>query len=119
MAVLILYRGGHDDKDVKGRWCLGMGERKEKKRKRGGCGSDQGIYETRVVCVWNGGTDQIGMGMQGKGRDETNCKRKEKKKKRIVLVYVTDLPVRMQGFWVLVIANVYGHVQITGQRRWV
>ena len=56
-----------------------MGERKEKKRKRGGCGSDQGLYEMRVVCVWNGGTDQIGMGMQGKGRDETNYKRKEKK----------------------------------------
>ena len=56
---------------------MGMGERKEKKRK---CGSDQGLYETRVVCVWNGGTDQIGMGMQGKGRDETNYKRKEKKR---------------------------------------
>ena len=68
--------GRHDDEDVKGRWCLGMGERKEKKRK---CGSDQGLYETRVVCVWNGGTDQIGMGMQGKGRDETNYKRKEEK----------------------------------------
>ena len=66
---------------MKGRWCFGMGERKEKKRKRGGCGSDQGLYETRVVCVWNGGTDQIGMGMQGKGRDETNYKRKEKKKR--------------------------------------
>ena len=60
-----------------------MGERKEKKRKRGGCGSDQGLYETRVVCVWNRGTDQIGMGMQGKGRDETNYKRKEKKRKKV------------------------------------
>ena len=57
-------------------------KRKEKKRKRGGCGSDQGLYEMRVVCVWNGGTDQIGMGMQGKGKNETNYKRKEKQKKK-------------------------------------
>ena len=90
-----------------------MGERKEKKRKRGGCGSDQGLYETRVVCMWNGGTDQIGMGMQGKGKDETNYKRKEKKS--ILLVYVTNLPARMQGFWVLVIANMYSHMRITGR----
>ena len=66
---------------MKGRWCLGMGERKEK-RKRGRCGSDQGLCETRVVCVWNGGMDQIGMGMQGKGKNETNYKRKGKEKKR-------------------------------------
>ena len=100
---------------MKGRWCLGMGERKEKKRK---CGSDQGLYETRVVCVWNGGTDQIGMGMQGKGRDETNYKRKEEEK-GILLVYATDLPAHMQGFWVPVIANMYGHMRIIGRRTWV
>ena len=58
-----------------------MGKRKEKKRERGRCGSDQGLCETRVVCMWNGGMDQIGMGMQGKGKNETNYKRKEKKKK--------------------------------------
>ena len=55
--------GRHDDEDVKGRWCLGMGERKEKKKKEGRCGSDQGLCEMRVVCVWNRGMDQIGMGM--------------------------------------------------------
>ena len=61
---------------------FGYGRKKRKKRKRGGCGSDQGLYEMRVVCVWNGGMDQISMGMQGKGKNETNCKRKEEKKKK-------------------------------------
>ena len=60
-----------------------------------------------------------GMGMQGKGKNETNYKKKEKKKKGVLLVYVTDLPAHMQGFWVLVIANVDGHMQITGRRTWV
>ena len=59
--------------------------------------------------------DQIGMGMQGKGKNETNYKRKEKKerkKKGVLLVYVTDLPVHMQGFQVPVIANVYSYMRI-------
>ena len=60
----------------------GRKKRKEKKRKRGGCGSDQGLYETRVVCVWNGGMDQIGMGMQGKERMKLIIKGKKKKKKK-------------------------------------
>ena len=54
---------------MKGRWCLGMGERKEKKRKRGGCGSDQGLYETRVVC-----------GMGGWIKSEWECRGKERMK---------------------------------------
>ena len=53
--------------------------------------------------MWNGGMDQIGMGMQGKGKNETNYKRKGKKEKGVLLVYATDLPVRMQGFWVRVV----------------
>ena len=69
--------------------------------------------------MWNGGTDQIGMGMQGKGKNETNYKRKEKKKKGVLLVYATNLPARMQGFQVLVITNVDSHMQITGRQMWV
>ena len=93
-----------------------MGERKEKKRKRGGCGSDQGLYKTRVVCVWNGGTEWE---CRGKERMKLIIKGKKRRRKSILLVYATDLPARMQGFWVLVIANVYGHMRITGQQMWV
>ena len=57
--------------------------------------------------------------MQGKGKNETNYKRKEKKEKGVLLVYATDLPACMQGFRILVIANVDGHMRITGRQTWV
>ena len=56
---------------------------------------------------------------RGKERMKLIAKGKKKRKKRKFLVYVTDLPVRMRGFWVPVIANVYGHMRITGRRTWV
>ena len=61
------------------------------------------------------GADQIGMGRQGKKRMKLIIK----EKRNIVLVYATDLPVYVQGFWTLVIANVDGHMWITGRRMWV
>ena len=87
---------------------------KRKKKKRGRCGSDQGLCETRVVRVWNGGTDQIRMGRQGRKRMKLIIKEK-KRKKGVLLVCVTNLPVHMQGFQVPVVANVDGHMWITGR----
>ena len=62
--------------------------------------------------MWNGGVDQIEMGRQGKKRMKLVIK--ERKKRSILLVCATDPPARMQGFRVLVIANVDGHMWITG-----
>ena len=59
------------------------------------------------------GADQIEMGRQGKKRMKLIIK--GRKKGSILLVCAMDLPVHMQGFWVPVIANVDGHMQVTGQ----
>ena len=64
--------------------------------------------------MWNGGMDQIRMGRQGRKRMKLIIKEK-KRKKDVLLVCATDLPARMQGFRVLVVANVDGHMWITGQ----
>ena len=62
--------------------------------------------------MWNGGADQIEMGRQGKKRMKLIIK--ERKKRSILLVCATDPSARMQGFRVPVIANVDGHMRITG-----
>ena len=62
------------------------------------------------ACGAGGGSNQDGKA--GEEKNETNYKRKKRKK---LLVYTTDLPARVQRFRVPVIANVDGHMRITGR----
>ena len=67
VGIVGVYRrllGWHDSMDVKGRWYLGMGG------KWGRWGSDQGLCEMRMVCVWSGGW--IKLRWEGRGRKEWN-----------------------------------------------
>ena len=58
------------------------------------------------MCGVGGGSKWDGKA--GEEKNETNYKRK----KNVLLVYTTDLPVCVQGFWIPVIANVDSHMQI-------
>ena len=63
--------------------------------------------------MWNGGGRSNWDGKAGEEKNETNCRRK----RNIPLVYVTDLPACVQGFWIPVTTNVDGTTRDSGWRR--
>ena len=107
VGVYMRWLGQHDRVDVKGRWHLGMS----------GNGEGEGVIRDCVKRGWSA----CGAG-GGSNRDRRQGKKRMKliikEKRNILLVYATNLPAHMQGFRIPVIANVDGHMRITGQQTW-